>query len=185
MLYSTVSADCLSAGCRSSTSEARIIWDLLGDVHSSWFTRSTRRTVCIDPVVVPEDAPRSSIEMLHNGNTSPRDKKPGEWALLAFIVYGIPGRAKHILVCADRARLCSGRGESGQLARGVNWQTWLIPLFSNGLQKRGSQVISDILENPSAWFCDLLENSRTVLRTHPPTGFAPPYIADVFQSRQR
>ena len=37
-----------STGCRSSTNGSRIIWGLRGDVHSSWFTRSTRRAVCVN-----------------------------------------------------------------------------------------------------------------------------------------
>lgn len=87
----------LSTGCRSSTNGSRITRGLRGDVHSSWFTRSTRRAVCIGR----SGRPRRCVTILDRNVTqwnreSPRNQKWKPKVLLYLLYYNAK---RNILAC--------------------------------------------------------------------------------------
>lgn len=88
----------LYTGCQSSSERVPDYSGLRGDIHSSWFTRSTRRA---EEWPAAEDAPRSSIEMLHNRNmrVCAREGKP-KVLLCTYCTRNMPVD-RNILACVD------------------------------------------------------------------------------------
>lgn len=80
----------LSTGCRSSTNGSRIIWGLRGDVHPSWFTRSTRRAVCTDQ----SGRPKRCVKILDR-NVTQWKQESTQWKLKALISIVLRCQAKY------------------------------------------------------------------------------------------